>query len=167
MSKLNLIDVLKTGAIASALALSGFAAQAQDHHPMRGGPGGPGLFDGGRIEHLLDDVDASDAQRAQIRQIMQAARKDLQPQREAGRKLHEQGLALFAAPTIDANAFESLRQQTQALHEQVGKRMTQAMVEAARVLTPQQRATLAEKMKKRQARMAEHMRERAASKPSN
>jgi protein CpxP len=166
MSKLNLNHVLKTGAIAAVLALSGLAAQAQGHRGGHGGPDGHGMmFDGSRIEHMLDAVDASDAQRAQIKQIMQAARNDLKGQMEAGRKLREQGLTLFAAPNIDAAAFESLRQQIQALHETAGKRMSQAMVEAARVLTPEQRAKFAGKLKKRQARMAEHMQERAASKP--
>jgi Spy/CpxP family protein refolding chaperone len=164
-SKLNLIQVLKTGAIASALAFSGLAAQAQGHpgHDGFRGHEGAGMMIG---EHMLDAADATDAQRAQIKTIMEAARADLKNQREAGRKLHEQALALFAAPNIDAAAIEALRVQGQQLKEQASKRMSQAMIEAARVLTPEQRAKLAEKMKKRQARMAEHMRERAASGPS-
>ena len=44
--------------------------------------------------------------------------------------------------------------------------MSQAMIEAARVLTPEQRAKFAEKMKKRQARMTEHMNDRAAEQAS-
>jgi protein CpxP len=38
--------------------------------------------------------------------------------------------------------------------------MGQAMVDAARVLTPEQRAKLAERIKKAQARMSEHKAER-------
>lgn len=161
MSKLNLSRVLKTSVLASALALSGLAAQAQGHGP-HGGPGGPGMMMGGHMERMLKSVDASEAQRAQIKKIMEAARADMKTQREAGRKLHEQGLALFTAPTIDAGAIESLRQQAQAQREIASKRMSQAMIDAARVLTPEQRAKLAEQIKKRQARMAEHMKERAA-----
>lgn len=41
-----------------------------------------------------------------------------------------------------------------ALHETASKRMSQASIDAARVLTPEQRAKIAEIMKKRQARMA-------------
>ena len=72
-----------------------------------------------------------------------------------GQTLRQQALTLFAAPTIDAAAIEALRVQMQAQHEQVSKRMSQAMVDSARVLTPEQRAKFAERMKKRQARMAE------------
>jgi protein CpxP len=167
MSKLNVMSVLKTGAIASVLALSGLAAQAaMPDHPggphggPRGGHGGPDMMM--LSGHALDMVDATDAQRAQIKTIMQSAFADLKGQRDAGRKLHEQAAALFAATNIDAAAIEALRVQGQQLREQASKRMSQAMIEAARVLTPEQRTKLAEKMKARQARMAEHMKDRAA-----
>lgn len=161
MSKLNLTRVLKAGAIASVFALSGLAAQAQGPGGPHGrGPGGPGML-GGHVEQMLDAVDASDAQRAQVKQIMQAARTDLKGQMESGRKLHEQGLTLLSAPVIDAAAIEQLRQQGQAQHEIASKRMSQALIDAARVLTPEQRAKFAEKMKKREARRAEHAKDRA------
>ena len=158
MSKLNVMRALTTTAVVGLLALTGFAAQAQGH----GERGGPGMMMmGGHMEHMLEAVDATDAQRAQIKQIMQAARADLKGQMDTGRKLHEQGLALFTAPNIDAVAIEAVRQQAQAQREVASKRMSQAMIDAARVLTPEQRAKFAEKMKKRQARMMEHMQERA------
>lgn len=162
MSKLNLIRVLKTTAVAGALALSGLAAQAHGHGGHHG-MDSPGMM-GGHIEQMLETVDATDSQRAQIKQIMQAAHTDLQAQMVAGRALREQGLTLYSAPNIDAAAIEALRQQVQAQREVASKRMSQAMIEAARLLTPEQRAKFAEKMKKRQARVMEHMRERAVNK---
>jgi Spy/CpxP family protein refolding chaperone len=162
MSQVNLMKLLKTGAVVSVLALSGLTAMAQGHGGMRGGQGGPEMMMGGRIEQVLEAVDATDAQRAQIKQIMQAARVDMKAQHQAGNKLRQQGLALFAATNIDAAAIEALRVQMQAQHEAVSKRMSVVMVEVARVLTPEQRAKFAERMKKRQARMAEHMQARPA-----
>ena len=162
MSQVNLMKLLKTGAVLSVLALSGLTAMAQGHGGMRGGQGGPEMMMGGRIEQVLEAVDATDAQRAQIKQIMQAARVDMKAQHQAGNKLRQQGLALFAATNIDAAAIEALRVQMQAQHEAVSKRMSVVMVEVARVLTPDQRAKFAERMKKRQARMAEHMQARPA-----
>jgi len=156
MTKLFLKQVLKSTLIASLLAGAAITAQAQ---PMmgHGGHGGPGMmFGGGRIEHVLDSVDATDAQRAQIKTIMQAAMQDMKGQREAGRKLREQGLALFAAPVVDANAVEVLRQQMVAQHEQASKRMSQVLIDVSRVLTPEQRAKFVERMQKRHARMAQH-----------
>lgn len=168
MVQLNLMmKTLKTGAVVSLLALSTFGAQAQCHGGGNGGPdgGAMGMMMGGRAERMLESMDASDAQRAQIKQIMQAARSDLKAQHQAGRKLHEQGLTLFAAPNIDAAAIEALRQQMQTQHEAASKRMSLAMVDAARVLTPEQRAKFAEQMKKRQSRMAERMSEHMKARP--
>lgn len=162
MSKLNLMASCKAAALAALLALGGVAALAQPmgHHHR---PGGPGMMMGGPgYEHLLESVDASEAQRSQIRQIMKSAMDELKPQRDSMRKLHEQGQALLSAPTVDANAVEALRQQAQAVHEVVSKRMSQALVAAANVLTPEQRAKLAERMAKRRARMAEHQKEHGA-----
>lgn len=158
MPELNLKRVLKSGVLLSVLALSGFAAQAA-HGPEggpHGRPGGPDLMGGPHFAHLLKSVGATEAQQAQIKQIMEAARADLKPQHEQGRKLHEQGLALLSAPNIDAAAIESVRQQDQALREASSKRMSQALVDVARVLTPEQRVKIAERMKKRHDRMREH-----------
>lgn len=155
-----------TGLVILAAALSAAVSAQAQGHGMRGGvgmdaPGGmmmfPGSPDGiGRgTDRLLDEVGATDAQRSQVKQIAQAATADLKPQREAGRGLHAQGLQLFAAPTVDATAVEALRQQMLAQHDQASKRMVQAMLDIAKVLTPEQRAKLGERMKQRQSRMHE------------
>jgi len=155
MSQLNLKKLFAIGAVAAGLSLSGLLAQAQGPMGHRGGHEMMAMG-GGHVEHMLDMVDASDAQRSQIKQIMDAARADMKTEHEAARKLREQAQTLFAAPNIDAGAIEALRLQMTAHHEQVSKRMSQAMIDAARVLSPEQRAKMAERMKKMQARMAKH-----------
>ena len=112
------------------------------------------------IEHMLERIDASAEQRTQIRAIVDAARADLAKQSEAGRALREQGLKLFAQPNIDAAAVEAQRQQMLQHHDQVSRRMAQAMVDVGRVLTPEQRATLVERMQQRGEMMQRHLRER-------
>lgn len=155
-------NLWRVGAVAAALALGGVAAQAAPggHGPHHGGPGAmaPGGLFGGHLDHMLDVVNATDAQRSQIDAIFKAARQDLAGQREAGMKLHQQMAALYTAPNIDAAAIEALRQQMSAQHEAASKRMSQASIDAARVLTPEQRLKIAEVAKRRQARMAEHRR---------
>ena len=145
----------KAAVLVAALSFSSLGAQAMG---MMGG--NPEKMMAGRMEHMLDMVDASDAQRAQIKQIMDAAKQELKAQHIGGRELQQQRLALFTAPNIDAAAIEALRQQMSAQHEVASKRMSQAMVDAARVLTPEQRAKIAERMKRMHARMeagrAEH-----------
>ncbi len=153
MKSLNLKRLIPAAAMALALVAGG--AQAQRHPGM----GGPGMM-GGHVEHMLDLVDATDAQRTQIKTIMDTARNELKTSQDALRSLHEQGMTLFAATNVDAAAIEALRVKGSALHEQVSMRMSQAMIDVARVLTPEQRAKLAAKLKQRQARMAEHMKSR-------
>jgi protein CpxP len=147
---------LSLAAMAGAASL---AVAAGGEHGRGGDMGGSGMMHeapmGGRgLDRMLDNVKATDAQRTQIKKIMETAQKDMQAQHEAGRANHEKMLSLFAAPTVDAAAVEAVRQQSVAQHDQGSKRMTQALLEASKVLTPAQRTQLVDAMKQR----GEHMR---------
>jgi Spy/CpxP family protein refolding chaperone len=92
-----------------------------------------------RMDRILTDAGASDAQKAQVKSIW----ANLGPQLKAARQQHMQirqqiGQAL-AAPTIDANAIEKLRQQSLQAIDSSSKLLTQGMVQTAQVLTPDQR----------------------------
>jgi periplasmic protein CpxP/Spy len=127
-----------------------------------GGHGGHGMMMGGRgLERMLDSVNASAEQRTQIKAIAERAKADLQGQRDAGKGTRQQMMALFTQPVVDANAVEALRAQQMQRHDQASRRMTQAMVEVSRVLSPEQRKQLAERMAKRGEMMERHMRERS------
>ena len=161
--------LMAVGVLAAAAVMAPFA-QAQMHRPDMGGGhhGGPGMmmFGGsperiGRaVDHMLDGLNATDAQRTQIKQIATTAAADLKAQRASARDLHEKSMQLFAAPTVDAAAAEALRQQMLAQHDQASKRVLQAMLDASNVLTPEQRAKLGERMKQRHAWMQERMERR-------
>ena len=130
--------------------------------PM-GGPGGHsghgGMF-GGMTTRLLDRVNATPEQRTQIEQIVKANAGEMRAQREAGRALREQAMALFAQPTVDANAVEALRQKQLAMHDAASKRMSTTMLEISRVLTPEQRKQIADSMSQRREMMQRHQQER-------
>ncbi len=149
-------------ALAAGAASPGFA-QSGSPGPPGSGLDGPDAMMGdpahlGRMaDHLLKGLDVSEAQRTQVRQIAQAAVADMKPQQEARRALHEKSLQLMAAPTLDAAAAEALRQQMLAQRDQASKRMLQAMLDIGRVLTPEQRVALAERMKQRHEAQREHM----------
>ena len=150
-------------AVSATVALSAWA-QHPGGHGHGGMMGGPGLFMGSpehinrAVDHMLDRLNATDAQRTQIKAIAQQAAADLKTQREAGRGLHERAAQILTAPTIDANAAEAVRQQMIQQHDATSRRVLQAMLDVSRVLTPEQRAKIAEHM----AQRAEHMKERAA-----
>jgi periplasmic protein CpxP/Spy len=160
-------------AVGAACAMSAWAQPGGGHHGGGSGMGGHGMmmFAGspervGRVvDHLLDGLNATDAQRTQIKQIAQAAASDLKAQREAASGLRDRAMQTFAAPNVDAAAAESVRQQMLSQHDQGSRRMLQAMLDVARVLTPEQRARLGERFKQREAQMRErmqrHERERA------
>ena len=169
--------LLATGLFAAVLGtvtLSTFAQPSgygPGHGPggMHGGPGmgmmhggGPGMgMMGGRgMERMLDSVNASAEQRTQIRAIFERARTDMQAQHESGRALRQQMMTLFTQPVVDANAVEALRQQGMQRHDAASRRMTQAMVEASRVLSPEQRKQLADQAAKRSEQMQRHLHER-------
>ena len=170
------VKTVMIGMLVTLLAAIGVSAWAQPappppameggmgHHDMRGHMGGPGMmFHGspehmGRmIDHMLDGLNTSDAQRTQIKQIAAETAADLKAQAAAGRGLRQRGMQIFTAPTIDANAAEQLRQQMLQQHDQMSRRVTQAMVAVANVLTPEQRARIGERMRDRQSRMDERM----------
>lgn len=109
------------------------------------------------VDRMLDGLGISDAQRSQIQQIVQAASTEMRAQHEAGRALRDKGMQLLTAPTIDATAAEALRQQMQVQHDQASKRMLQTLIDVARVLTPEQRTKLGERMKLRRDAMQERM----------
>jgi Spy/CpxP family protein refolding chaperone len=136
----------------------------------QGGPGGPGMHGGpammglpmhGRmLDRMLDSVSATADQRTQIKQIAVAAAADLKGQRDAGRALRQQAATLFAQPVVDAKAAEALRQQMLVQHDKASSRMLQAMLDVSRVLTPEQRKTLADRMAQRRDMMQRHWQER-------
>lgn len=164
--------------------LAAVVAAAAFSLPALSMPGGPGARDAGmqgmhggqhggmgegmampfghprRAGRLLDAVDATPEQRTQIRALVDAAQRELRAERESGRGLREQAMALFAQPTVDARAAEALRQQMLARHDNASKRMTQLMLDVSRVLTPQQRQKLAERMAQRRDLMERQQRER-------
>ncbi len=154
--------LLSTAAVpvmAQGMATGPAGPQSAMHHTRGHGAVGQPMMSG----RLLDAVGASADQRARIQHIMTQAHDDVAKQHEADRALHQQMLAVMAAPQIDAAAAENLRQQLQARRDVASKRHLQAMLDAGAVLTPEQRAKLAERMKTRREMMERHHRERSAA----
>ncbi|MCS7100252.1 MAG: Spy/CpxP family protein refolding chaperone [Burkholderiaceae bacterium] len=145
------------GASAVTLAALGAAwhRSASAHGMGRGfmpGPMGPmGTMDpqamGQRVEAMvqwmLADVDATPEQRARISAIAKGAFNDLAPLRARHLDARRATVRLLAAPTIDRAAIERIRIEQIQLAETTTRRVTQALLDAAEVLTPEQRAKLA------------------------
>jgi periplasmic protein CpxP/Spy len=162
---LSLAGAALLAALLGTVTLSAWAQpHGGGHHGMHAGGGGmsPFMMGGRGLERMLDGVNASAEQRSQIKAIAERAMTDLKAQRETGRGTRDKLMQLFTQPVVDANAAEALRQQAMQQHDQASRRMMQAMVEASRVLTPEQRKQLAERMAQRRDMGERHLRERRA-----
>jgi protein CpxP len=96
-----------------------------------------------RVDRMLDMLKANDSQRTAIKAIAERMFAEMQPIHQQHKQLHEAMVAAFTADTVDRAAVEKLRLQATALVDQGSQAFTKAMLDAAQVLTPEQRQTLA------------------------
>jgi periplasmic protein CpxP/Spy len=145
----------RRAAIAGAfagLAGLGLGAFARDRHGpggWGGGPVDPAELDqrlDRMLKHLYVEIDATEAQQEKLGPIVKGAAKDLMPLRRRLREARMQAMDLFTRDQVDRAAFEKLRADQIGLADQASKRLTQALADAAEVLTPLQRKQLAERM---------------------
>lgn len=114
--------------------------------------GGMGQMDPARMDEHMERMlarlaaDATAEQKAKIKDIAKAAMGDLKGIHGQIRDGRKKGLALLTAPSIDRTAIESLRIEQMRLAEQASQRISKALADAAEVLTPAQRAKIAEKI---------------------
>jgi Spy/CpxP family protein refolding chaperone len=144
------------GIAAATVAIAGAALSWHGHAhafgPGHHGPGGREQVDpetmSRRIEAMtayrLAEIDATPEQKSRIATIMMGAASELASMREQGRDLQRRSAQLLAAPTIDRAQLEALRVQQMQLRDTASRRLLQARADAAEVLTPEQRARLAE-----------------------
>jgi Spy/CpxP family protein refolding chaperone len=101
------------------------------------------------VRWMLADVNATDAQREKIAAIVEATRKEMAPLREKHREARRAVMELLAKPNVDRAAIEAIRAQEIQSADAMSRRFVQSLADVAEVLTPEQRAQHAEKMKSR------------------
>jgi periplasmic protein CpxP/Spy len=119
------------------------------HGGFMGGPDGDASMEehaDRMVQHLAIEIDATTEQQDKLRAIVIAAAKDLQPVHDQARAAHQQAHDLLTQPTIDRAALEKARSEQIALWDAASKRITQAIGDAAEVLTPEQRQKLGKLM---------------------
>jgi periplasmic protein CpxP/Spy len=97
------------------------------------------------VKHFAVEVDATPEQKEKLTTIAQGAARDLAPLRDKVKHARQQALDLISSEKVDRAAFENLRAEQMALMDASTKRLTQALADAADVLTVEQRRKLAER----------------------
>jgi len=97
------------------------------------------------VKHLAVEVDATPEQREKLTTVAQSAARDLAPMVGKMKRARQQAIDLMGAEKMDRAAIESLRAAQIALMDSTSKRLTQALADAADVLTVEQRRKLAER----------------------
>jgi periplasmic protein CpxP/Spy len=133
--------------IAGAGLSGGVAALAQGpafHHEM--------MMSGEHVDHMLKhlyvEIDATDAQKAQIDPLVHQALTDLMPLHAQARSAHDQFFQALIQSTVDRNSLEAARAAHIQLADQASRRFVQLVGDVASVLTPAQRQELANHLQK-------------------
>jgi Spy/CpxP family protein refolding chaperone len=101
------------------------------------------------VRWMLADINATEAQQSRIADIVGSTMKDMAPLREKHREARRSVMELLAKPNVDRAALEAIRAEEIQAADAMSKRFVQSLADVAEVLTPEQRAQLAEKMKQR------------------
>lgn len=152
--------LLLVGGVAGFAATKAFSHGGFGHHMHRGpgivqlAAGGSGPIDPAAAEARADrmarhfgvEVNATPEQQEKIAALVKAAAKDLLPLRDKAQAARKDLVDLIGATAIDKGAIERIRGEQMATADAATKRLSQAVVDIAEVLTPEQRRTLADRI---------------------
>jgi Spy/CpxP family protein refolding chaperone len=147
------------GGVAAAVGVGalaeGAAGPGWGHHSALSADDSPAAV-AKHVDHMLQhayvEIEATDAQKAQLDPIVKQAVADLMPLHDQAHAAHQQALALLTADTIDRAAIENARAEHLRLADQASRRLAQLLGDVAEVLTPAQRQALAEHVQRRHGR---------------
>jgi protein CpxP len=134
--------------IGAAVMLAMAAAIAQGPH----GFGGPG----GEFHHMLKQLDLTSDQHAQVKAIFQKEKPTLQPLMQQMRQSHEAMKALEAAGPFDEAKVTALATQNSQTMIQLEVEHERVKSEIMAILTPDQKAKLAQLEANHQTHMSRH-----------
>jgi periplasmic protein CpxP/Spy len=151
-SRMTLIAFVAGAALAGgivAVAAAGMGAGGF-HHGMTGGPQSAADVSAHvdhMLKHLYIEIDATDAQQAQITPLVKQAINDLLPMHAQLQATHAQAFQALTQDTVDRGALEAARVALLQSADQASKRLTQLLADVDEVLTPAQRSALAAHLK--------------------
>jgi len=148
----------KMSIAALAIVLVTGIATAQPH----GGPRGGDFFGGPMLGFFSDYLDLTDAQQAQIKQIIAKEKPALEPLFQQEMQTHEQMMALIQSGTFDETKAQTIATQGAQVHAQLEVQHARIANEAYQVLTADQKTKLAQFITKREQRFDQRMQDQGA-----
>jgi Spy/CpxP family protein refolding chaperone len=100
------------------------------------------------LKHFYVEIDATDAQKAQIAPLVKQAVDDLMPLHSQLHTAHTHAMQALTETTVDRGSLEAARVEHLQLADRASKRMTQLIADVGDVLTPQQRKALADHLER-------------------
>ncbi|AZN35078.1 Spy/CpxP family protein refolding chaperone [Iodobacter ciconiae] len=134
------------------LSLGGIAYAAAPGHcgdgpgMRRGNPEQMHKMMQSRLDKALQEVGATDAQKVQLNQLAEQASKEMKAQHETMRNNHDELRKALSQTTVDAAQLETLRAAKIKTMDESSRKLTAILAEASKILTPEQRLKLIEKM---------------------
>jgi Spy/CpxP family protein refolding chaperone len=157
-SRMTLVAFLAGAALAGSIAAvagaAGMGACGGFHHGMMAGPHSAADVSAHidhMLKHLYVEIDATDAQKAQITPMVKQAVNDLMPMHAQLQAAHVQAFQALTQDTVDRTALEAARVAHLQLADQASKRLVQLLADVDEVLTPAQRSALAAHLKQMHA----------------
>jgi periplasmic protein CpxP/Spy len=96
------------------------------------------------LKHFYVEIDATDAQKAQIGPLVKQAVSDLIPLHSQLQSAHSRAIQALEQPTVDRASLEAARAEHLQLGDEASKRIVQLIGDVGDVLTPAQRQALIE-----------------------
>lgn len=129
-----------------ALAQNAGAGTHAFHHGsmMSGNPADMAAHINQVVQHLYVEINATDAQKAQIDPLVKQALDDLTPLHSQAASAHAQFVRAFTQDPIDRNSLEAARQAHVQLADQASRRIAELVADVGSVLTPAQRQKVAD-----------------------
>lgn len=156
-SRMTFIAFVAGAALAGGIAAVAATGMGEDafHHGMMAGPRSAADVSAHVdhvLKHLYVEIDATDAQKAQITPMVKQAIDDLLPMHVQLQAAHAQAVQALTQNTVNRTALEASRVAHLQLADQASKRLTQLLGDVDEVLTPAQRTALAAHLKQVHAR---------------
>jgi periplasmic protein CpxP/Spy len=146
LTRYTLIAFVAGAALATGVGVLAQSAPGMHHGMMMGGAHSPADFAAQiqhGLQHLYVDIDATDAQKAQIDPLVKQALSDLQSLHAQMQSSQSQVTQALLQSPVDRAALETARAAHLQLADQVSRRLVQLIADVDDVLTPAQRPPFA------------------------